>query len=206
MSRFRGPKGKIVRRFGLNLYGNPKFDKLLSQRPNPPGQHGASHTRKKVSDYGLQLIEKQKLKYCYGVSERQFRNYFKRALRRPGITGDNLMVLLETRLDNVIFRAGMSSTRDASRQLVLHGHVKVNGRRVNIASFQMRAGDVITVKNSNKSQDLVRRQFEETAHRETVNWAVAEHDQLKVTLERIPLREELQSIANEQLVVELYSK
>jgi small subunit ribosomal protein S4 len=206
MSRFRGPKGKIVRRFGLNLYGNPKFDKLLSQRPNPPGQHGSSHARKKVSDYGLQLIEKQKLKYCYGVSERQFRNYFKRGLHSPGITGDNLIILLETRLDNVVFRAGMGSTRDAARQLVLHGHVKVNGRRVNIASFQMRAGDVISVKNSSKSQDLVRRQFEDTAHRETVDWAIADREQLKVTFERIPLREELQSIANEQLVVELYSK
>lgn len=206
MSRFRGPKGKIVRRFGINLYGNPKFDKLLSQRPNPPGQHGATHARKKVSDYGLQLIEKQKLKYAYGVTERQFRNTFKRALRQSGITGDNLIVLLETRLDNVIFRAGMAPTRDAARQLTLHGHVKVNGRRVNVASFHMRAGDVISVKNSRKSQDLVRRYFEETAHREHADWAPADKEQLKVTLERIPLREELQSIANEQLVVELYSK
>jgi small subunit ribosomal protein S4 len=206
MSRFRGPKGKIVRRFGVNIYGNPKFDRLLARRQNPPGMHGGFKGRRKISEYGKQLIEKQKLKYTYGLRERQFRVTFKRALRHKGITGDNLMIMLESRLDNTVFRMGMAPTRDAARQLILHGHLKVNNRRVNIASFQITPNDTVTVKESTRSRGLVQRYVDENISAEIPEWVSVDRDNLKATVDRVPLREEIPTIANEQLVVELYSK
>jgi len=206
MSRFRGPKGKIVRRFGVNIYGNPKFDRLLARRQNPPGMHGGNKGRRKISEYGKQLIEKQKLKYTYGLRERQFRVTFKRALRHKGITGDNLMIMLESRLDNTVFRMGMAPTRDAARQLILHGHLKVNNRRVNIASFQITPNDTVTVKESTRSRGLVQRYVDENISAEIPEWVSVDRDNLKATVDRVPLREEIPTIANEQLVVELYSK
>ena len=206
MSRFRGPKGKIVRRFGVNIYGNPKFDRLLARRQNPPGMHGGNKGRRKISEYGKQLLEKQKLKYTYGLRERQFRVTFKRALRHKGITGDNLMIMLESRLDNTVFRMGMAPTRDAARQLILHGHLKVNNRRVNIASFQITPNDTVTVKESTRSRGLVQRYVDENIRAEIPEWVSVDRDNLKATVDRVPLREEIPTIANEQLVVELYSK
>jgi len=206
MSRFRGPKGKIVRRFGINIYGNPKFDRLLARRQNPPGMHGGNKGRRKMSEYGKQLIEKQKLKYTYGLGERQFRITFKRALRQKGITGDNLMIMLESRLDNTVFRMGMAPTRDAARQLILHGHLKVNNRRVSIASFQVNQNDTVTVKESTRSRGLVQRYVDENISAEIPEWVSIDRDNLKATVDRVPLREEIPTIANEQLVVELYSK
>ena len=206
MSRFRGPKGKIVRRFGVNIYGNPKFDRLLARRQNPPGMHGGFKGRRKISEYGKQLIEKQKLKYTYGLRERQFRVAFKRALRHKGVTGDNLMIELESRLDNAVFRMGMAPTRDAARQLILHGHLKVNNRRVNIASFQVTQNDTVTVKESTRSRGLVQRYIDENISAEIPEWVSVDRDNLKATVDRVPLREEIPTIANEQLVVELYSK
>jgi small subunit ribosomal protein S4 len=206
MSRFRGPKGKIVRRFGVNIYGNPKFDRLLARRQNPPGMHGGFKGRRKISEYGKQLIEKQKLKYIYGLRERQFRVTFKRALRHKGITGDNLMIMLESRLDNAVFRMGMAPTRDAARQLILHGHLKVNNRRVNIASFQVTQNDTVTVKESTRSRGLVQRYVDENISAEIPEWVSVDRDNLKATVDRVPMREEIPTIANEQLVVELYSK
>lgn len=206
MARFTGPRGKIVRRFGLNIYGNPKFDRLLSRRSNPPGQHGPNQARRKVSEYGQQLIEKQKMKQTYGLLERQFRVVFKRALRMKGITGDNLLILLEGRLDNVIYRAGWAGTRSQARQLVNHGHLKVNGRRVNIPSFQITEGDTISVKDSNKSKALINRYVEENSSRPVQEWIAVDKDELTLKVDRLPLREDIQSEANEQLVVELYSK
>jgi small subunit ribosomal protein S4 len=206
MSRFRGPKGKIVRRFGVNIYGNPKFDRLLARRQNPPGMHGGFKGRRKISEYGKQLIEKQKLKYTYGLRERQFRVTFKRALRHKGITGDNLMIMLESRLDNTVFRMGMAPTRDAARQLILHGHLKVNNRRINIASFQVTQNDTVTVKESTRSRGLVQRYVDENISAEIPEWVSVDRDNLKATVDRVPLREEVPTIANEQLVVELYSK
>ena len=205
MARFTEPKGKIVRRFGVNIYGNPKFDRLLGKKPNGPGVHGASR-RRKVSEYGLQLIEKQKIKYCYGMGERQFRVLFKRALKRPGITGDNLMVLLESRFDNTVYRMGMAPTRDAARQLIAHGHLKINGRRVNIASYSLRPGEEISVKDSSRSRALVSRYLEECANRDAAAWVAVDRDNLTGIFERTPIREEIPTVANEQLVVELYSK
>ena len=206
MSRFRGPKGKIVRRFGVNIYGNPKYDRLLARRQNPPGMHGGFKGRRKISEYGKQLIEKQKLKYTYGLRERQFRITFKRALRHKGITGDNLMIMLESRLDNTVFRMGMAPSRDAARQLILHGHLKVNNRRVNIASFQVTQNDTVTVKESTRSRGLVQRYVDENISAEIPEWVSIDRDNLKATVDRVPLREEIPTIANEQLIVELYSK
>lgn len=204
--RFTGAKGKIVRRFGVNIYGNPKFDRLLARRSNPPGVHGANKGRRKVSEYGRQLLEKQKIKYTYGMGERSFRVMFKRALHQQGVTGDNLMVLLECRLDNVIYRMGMAPTRDAARQLILHGHLKINNRRVNIASFQVSPNDAVTVKDSTRSRGLVQRYLEENISAEVPEWVSVDRENLKSSVLRAPLREELPTIANEQLVVELYSK
>jgi small subunit ribosomal protein S4 len=204
--RFTGAKGKIVRRFGVNIYGNPKFDRLLARRSNPPGVHGANKGRRKVSEYGRQLLEKQKIKYTYGMGERSFRVMFKRALHQQGVTGDNLMVLLECRLDNVIYRMGMAPTRDAARQLILHGHLKINNRRVNIASFQVSPNDTVTVKDSTRSRGLVQRYLEENISAEVPEWVSVDRENLKSSVLRAPLREELPTIANEQLVVELYSK
>lgn len=204
MSRFRGPKGKLVRRFGVNIFGNPKFDRLLGKRAQAKGR--GTKRRTKVSEYGLQLIEKQKLKYTYGLREREFRGVFKRAQKGTDITGNSLMILLESRLDNAIYRMAMAPTRDAARQMVLHGHLKVNGRRVNIPSYALQAGDMITVKDSAKSQALVRRYIEENSNREISGWVAVDKDNLKAQFVRTPLREEIPSVANEQLVVELYSK
>ena len=206
MSRFRGPKGKIARRFGINLFGNPKFDRILSRQPNSPGVHGRKKIRKKVSDFGLQMTEKQKLKYFYGIGERQFRVVFERAQKKKGITGDNLLILLETRLDNVIHRLGMAPTRDAARQIITHGHIKVNNRRVNIPSFHLRDDDEITTKDSSKSRALVQRYLEESRNSDLPDWITLDKEQLKGKMLRPPLRSEIQPIANEQLVVELYSK
>ena len=205
MSRYTGPKGRIVRRFGINIYGNPKFDRLLSKRPNAPGMHGVKKSRKKQSDYGLQLNEKQKLKYMYGVGERQFRVIFARAQKKQGITADNLLILLETRLDNVIYRMGIAPTRDSAKQLVTHGHLKVNGRRLNIPSYHVHTADEVTVKDSARSKALIQRYLEDNS-RDIPEWVVVDKEQLKGTLVRAPLRSEIQSVANEQLVVELYSK
>lgn len=206
MSRFSGPKGKIVRRFGINIYENPKFDRLLAKRATPPGMHGNNRRRKKLSDYGQQLLEKQKLKYTYGMKEAQFRVLFKRALKHEGITGDNLLILLESRFDNVVFRMGLAPSRDAARQLILHGHLKINSRRVNIPSYHLRPGDKISTKDSSRSQNLVRRYLEENAQRTLPEWVAVDKTQLIAEFVRAPMREEIQSVANEQLVVDLYSK
>ena len=152
MARNTGPKAKLVRKFGENIFGNPKFDKILSNKPYGPGQHGAG--RKRVSDYGLQLKEKQKLKIMYGLFERQFRNVFKKADTMRGITGDNLLKLLERRLDNTVYRLGFAVSRAQARQLVSHRHFTVNGKSVNIPSYSLKPGDIIAVRNKSKKMDV----------------------------------------------------
>ena len=137
MAKFTGPKGKLVRRFGVNIYVNPKYDRLLERRSHGPGQHGPSQIRRKVSEYGQQLIEKQKLRHTYCLLEKPFRRLFRKAQQMRGITGENLLVLLETRLDSLVFRAGFGCTIMQARQLVNHGHIKVNGTRVDIASYRV---------------------------------------------------------------------
>ena len=200
-------KGKIVRNFGINIYGNPKFDRILAKRSTHSGMHGLKKTRRrKISEYGKQLLEKQKLKYTYGLRERQFRILFKRALKMKGITGELLIILLESRLDNILFRMGFAPTREAARQLTLHGHILINDRKHNISSRQMRSGDIITVKTANRSKALMQRYLEENANRPLPEWVQVDKTSLKGEILRLPMRSEIQSVANEQLVVELYSK
>lgn len=206
MAKFTGPKGKLVRRFGVNIYGNPKYDRLLERRSHGPGQHGPSSTRRKVSDYAQQLIEKQKLRHTYGLLEKQFRRDFRRAQQMRGITGDNLLMLLETRLDSLAFRAGFGCTLMQARQLVNHGHLQVNGRRVDIPSCRVKAGDVITVRDSSASKALVTRYLMENPRFSAVQWFSLDQQALEIKINHLPQRDEIPGAANEQLIVELYSK
>ena len=154
MAKLKTPKGKLVRKFGENIFGNPKYDRILNRKPYGPGQHGQAR-RRRPSNYGVQLREKQKIKVLYGILEKQFRNYFEKADKMAGETGTNLMQLLEKRLDNVVYRMGFASTRPAARQMVNHGHFLVNNRKVNIASFSVKAGDVIQVRDRSKKMDAI---------------------------------------------------
>lgn len=203
MARYTGPREKIARRFGVPLYGPSKS---LETRNFPPGQHGVRNTRRKLSEYGTALAEKQKLRYQYGVLEKQFRRFFAEAVRRKGVTGETLLQMLESRLDNVCYRMGFANTRFAARQLVAHGHVTVNGKRVNIASFQVAPGDVVAAKAAPKSQQLIGRFLEMTQGTPAPDWMTVDRDKMSGTVNRVPVREEIQPIANEQLVVELYSR
>jgi small subunit ribosomal protein S4 len=203
MARYRGPREKIARRFGVALFGPSK---ALELRNFPPGQHGVRNTRRKLSEYGTALAEKQKLKFQYGVLEKQFRCMFAEAQRRKGVTGEILLQMLEQRLDNVVFRMGFANTRFAARQAVGHGHVTVNGKRVNIPSFQVQPGDVVAAKASAKSQQLIGRYLEMTLGSPTPDWLTVDRDKMSGVFNRIPVREEINPLANEQLVVELYSR
>jgi small subunit ribosomal protein S4 len=203
MARYTGPREKIARRFGIALFGPSK---ALELRNFPPGQHGARNTRRKQSEYGAALAEKQKIRFQYGVLERQFRRMFAEAQRRKGVTGEILLQMLEQRLDNVIYRMGFANTRFASRQMVAHGHVTVNGVRVNIASYQVQPGDVVAAKNNARSQQLIGRFLEMTLGTPDPDWITVDRDKMCATFNRLPTREEINPIANEQLVVELYSR
>lgn len=203
MARYTGPREKIARRFGVPLFGPSK---ALELRNFPPGQHGVRNARRKVSEYGVALLEKQKLRFQYGVLEKQFRRFFAEAQRRKGVTGENLLQMLELRLDNVVFRMGFGNTRFAARQLVSHRHITVNGKVVNIASYQVKSGDVVAAKTTPRSQQLVGRFLEMTLGTPAQDWMTVDRDKMSGTVNRPPLREEINPIANEQLVVELYSR
>lgn len=203
MARYTGPTAKISRRFGVELFG---ASKAFARRPFPPGQHGARAGRKKKSDYGIMLAEKQKLRFMYGVLEGQFRKYYEEASRRRGVTGDILLQLLELRLDNVIYRLGFASTRAAARQMVSHGHVTVNGRKVNIASYSCKPGDVVAVAAKARSQALANRYVELAANATTPDWLEVDAAKLTGKIARVPSVEEIAPIVNVQLIVELYSR
>lgn len=203
MGRYTGPKTKVARRYGVPLFGPSKS---LERKNYPPGMHGPKGSRRKQSDYAVALGEKQKLRYQYGLLEKQFRRLFQTALRRRGVTGETLLQLLETRLDNVVFRLGLANTRSGARQLVSHGHVQVNGRGVNIASFNVKAGDEVMIKDRPKSRQLALRNLELTQIAPVPDWLVADRDALKGKVARIPVRDEMQPMVNEQLIVELYSR
>ena len=203
MARYTGPREKIARRFGVALFGPSK---ALETRNFPPGQHGARNTRRKMSDYGTALAEKQKLRFTYGLMEKQFRRYFEESSRRKGVTGTLLLQMLELRLDNIVYRMGFANTRFASRQMVGHGHVTVNGRSVNIASFIVKHGDVVAVKNSARSQQLANRFVDLTQGVRIPDWMTVDRDKHTGTVNRSPEREEIDVFVNEQLVVELYSR
>jgi small subunit ribosomal protein S4 len=203
MARYTGPKSKISRRFGVALFGPSK---ALERKNYPPGMHGPKGSRRKQSDYATALAEKQKLRFQYGLMERQFRRYFNTALKKRGVTGETLLQMLETRLDNVVYRMGFANSRGAARQLVSHGHVTVNGRKVNVASYNVKAGDVVAIKDKPGSRRLVTRNLELTQIQPVPDWLVADKDQFQGKVMRIPSREEIAPIVNEQLVVELYSR
>ena len=203
MARYRGPKDKLNRRFVVALFGPSKS---LERRAYGPGQHGPRRGRRKQSDYAVALAEKQKLKFQYGVLEKQFRRYFAEASRRRGITGEILLQLLESRLDNVVYRLGMANTRSAARQFVGHGHVLVNGGRVDIPSYDVKPGDVITVRDSARSRQVAIRFLDITQAAPVPDWVTVDRDNLTGTFARVPSREEIAPLVNEQLIVELYSR
>ena len=202
MARYTGPRVRISRRFGLPIFGPSKY---LERRNYGPGVHGPK-SRRKHTDYGLGLIEKQKLRYYYGLLERQFRGVYEKALRRRGVTGEQMLQILETRLDNVVFHLGFANTRAAARQMVSHGHITVNGRKVNVPSYGLKVNDVIVVKNSNVSRQLATKNLEIATSRSVPDWLSMNKEEFKGTVMRIPTRDEIQPIANEQAVVEFSSR
>ena len=208
MARYTGSVCRLCRREGCKLflkgekcYG-PKC--TVSVRPTPPGEHGQARQRK-MSEYGLQLREKQKAKRAYGVLENQFHRYFEEADRQKGITGENLLVLLERRLDNVVYRAGFGASRPMARQLVLHGHIRVNGKKVNIPSYLVKAGDVITIREKSAESEYFKGLREGTG-KVMPAWLTIDAQNLKATVEAMPKREDIDLTIQENLIVELYSK
>ena len=201
MARYTGPKTKISRRFGEPITGNGKW---LTKNSNPPGQHGATRKRKSLGEYALQLREKQKAKYTYGVLEKQFRKIFEEAARLKGVTGENLMRLLEARLDNTVFRMGIAPSRPAARQLVSHKHVTVNGIIVNVPSYTLKPGDIVSIKDKSKDNSSVTSQIK--GKNPKFNWLDWNETEVKGTLIAYPERESIPENIKEQLIVELYSK
>ena len=201
MARYTGPKSKIARKFGAPIYGE---DKVLARKNFPPGQHGNSR-RRKTSEYGNQLKEKQKTKYTYGVLERQFRNLFEKAARTKGITGEVLLQLLESRLDNIAYRLSMAPTRPAARQLVLHKHVTVNGQVVNIPSYRVKPGDVVCIREKDKSLEVVAESLNGFNHAK-YPWLEWDASIMGGKYLHLPAREDIPEEIQEQLIVELYSK
>jgi small subunit ribosomal protein S4 len=201
MARYNGPKTKISRIFGEPILGNGKW---LTKNSNPPGMHGAQRKRKTMGEYALQLREKQKAKYTYGVLEKQFRKTFEEAARRKGVTGENLIKLLEARLDNAVFRMGIAPSRPAARQLVSHKHVTVNGEVVNVPSFQLKPGDIVGLKDKSKDNTSVTSQIR--GKNQKFNWVDWNETEMKGTFITYPERESVPENIKEQLIVELYSK
>lgn len=201
MARYIGPKSRIARKFGEAIFGP---DKVLAKKNYPPGQHGQGR-RKKTSEYGIQLREKQKAKYTYGVLENQFRNLYEKAQSKPGVTGVILLQLLESRLDNIVYRLGLSPTRAGARQLVSHKHITVDGQVVNIPSYHVRPGQVIAVREKNKSMEVIAESLNGFNHTKYpwIEWNAAS---MSGTYLHIPEREDIPENIKEQLIVELYSK
>ena len=202
MARYTGPKSRIARKFGEGIFG---ADKVLSKKNYPPGQHGNSRKRK-TSEYGVQLREKQKAKYTYGVLEKQFRNLFEKAETAKGITGEILLQLLEGRLDNVVFRMGFGNTRREARQLVNHGHFTVNGKRVNIPSFQVKPGDVVAVCEKSRTTTKFKSLLEENGKKACPKWIEKANDSFEGKVVAMPARDDIDYEVAEHLIVELYSK
>ena len=205
MARYTGPKVRVSRRLGTNIFENEKGRRALERRPFPPGTHGRTRRRNNGSEYLAQLQEKQKAKYIYGVLERQFSNLYKEASRQKGVTGENLLRMLEQRLDNVVFRAGWASTRPQARQFVNHGLINVNGKRVDIPSYRVRKGDVVTLRGKAR-QMIVIQWNRDVLDRTPPPWLDRGDEGWSVTVREYPLREHIDVPVREQLIVELYSK
>ncbi|MDB9954354.1 30S ribosomal protein S4 [Flavobacteriaceae bacterium] len=201
MARYTGPKTKIARKFGVAIFGE---DKSFEKRNYPPGQHGNNRRRGKKSEYAIQLMEKQKAKYTYGVLEKQFRNMFKKATASRGITGEVLLQLCESRLDNVVFRMGLSRSRSGARQLVSHRHITVNGGIVNIPSYSLKAGDIVAVREKSKSLETIEAALSNSSV--VYEWITWNNDTKSGTYVSVPERIQIPEQINEQFIVELYSK
>jgi small subunit ribosomal protein S4 len=201
MARYTGPKTKIARKFGEAIFGD---DKAFEKRNYPPGQHGNNRRRGKKSEYAVQLMEKQKAKYTYGILEKQFRNMFKKATAAQGITGEVLLQLCESRLDNVVYRMGLSPSRSGARQLVSHRHITVNGEIVNIPSYQLGAGDVVAVREKSKSLETIQNSLANSSN--VYEWITWNNDTKQGTYVSVPERIQIPENINEQFIVELYSK
>ncbi|MFV8281934.1 30S ribosomal protein S4 [Christiangramia marina] len=201
MARYTGPKTKIARKFGEAIFGD---DKSFEKRNYPPGQHGNNRRRGKKSEYAIQLMEKQKAKYTYGILERQFRNMFEKATRAQGITGEVLLQLCESRLDNVVYRMGVAPSRRAARQLVGHRHITVNGELVNIPSYHLKAGDVVGVREKSKSLGVIQESLSNSSN--VYEWLSWNSEKKEGTFVSVPGRVQIPENINEQFIVELYSK
>lgn len=201
MARYTGPKTKIARKFGEPIFGE---DKSFEKRNYPPGQHGNNRRRGKKSEYAVQLMEKQKAKFTYGILERQFRNLFEKASRSKGVTGEVLLQLCESRLDNVVYRLGIAKSRSGARQLVSHRHITVNGEIVNIPSYQLRTGDVVGVREKSKSLQVISDSLDGSSN--VYEWLTWNRDTMQGTYVNIPQRLQIPEAIKEQLIVELYSK
>ena len=201
MARYRGPKTKISRKFGEPIFG---ADKSFEKKNYPPGQHGINKRRQKKSEYAIQLMEKQKAKFLYGILEKQFRNLYEKASRSKGITGEVLLQLCESRLDNVVFRMGLSKSRRGARQLVSHEHIQVNGKVCNIASRTIKVGDVVGVREKSKSLSVIEESL--STNESIYEWITWDNNKMEGVFNNIPTREQITENIKEQLIVELYSK
>jgi len=201
MARYIGPKTRIARKFKDPIYGP---DRSYEKKNYPPGQHGQAKKRKKQSEYGIQLQEKQKAKYTYGILEKQFKNTFEKASRKKGITGEILLQLIEARLDNVVYRLGIAPTRNGARQLVSHGHIEVNGKVINIPSFSLKPNDIINVREKSKSLEVIVDALVRNANH--YNWMEWDQEKMVGKFMSYPERDQIPETINEQLIVELYSK
>ena len=202
MARYTGPRLRISRRLRTPIFGPSKY---LDRKDYPPGQHGQSR-RRKATDYALALIEKQKLRFYYGLMEKQFRGVYEKANRRRGVTGELMLQILETRLDNIVYSLGFGYSRAQARQMVTHGHVLVNGSRVSTPSYVIKEGDKVGVKNTDKSRHLAAKNLEYSTSRNVPDWLSLDKDAYQGVVERIPTRDDIQPIANEQAIVEFYSR
>ncbi len=202
MARYTGPRVRISRRFGVPIFGPSKY---LERRNYGPGMHGPK-ARRKLTEYALGLIEKQKLRFYYGLQERQFHGVYQRALRQRGVTGETMLQILEMRLDNVVFHLGFSNTRAGARQMVGHGHVLVNGKKVSIPSYSLKVNDAIEVRNTNVSRQMATKALELSTSRTVPDWVSLDKNAFKGTVLRVPTRDDIQPIATEQAVVEFYSR
>jgi small subunit ribosomal protein S4 len=205
MAKYTGPKARLCRKFGENIYGNAKYDKILSRRKFPPGQHGRA-LRRKPTDYNLHLREKQKLRNTYCLLEKQFSNYFKKAAKASGVTGDNLLQLLERRLDNVVYRMGFAVTRMQARQFVNHGHFLVNGRKVDIPSYLLKEGDIIEVRTKSRSMKALVEAMDKTEVTSPYSWLSIDKENFRGQFNSIPAVSEIPVTCDLRLVVEFYSK
>jgi small subunit ribosomal protein S4 len=205
MARYTGPRAKLCRKFGENIYGVAKYDRIMAKRKFPPGQHGKNQ-RRKASDYSIHLKEKQKMRNIYCLLEKQFSNYFVKAAKMAGVTGDNLLQMLERRLDNTVYRMGFATTRMQSRQFVNHGHFMVNGKKVDIPSFLLKEGDIVEVRPSSKGMKILAEIFDRTEISSPYPWLTVDKENMRGQFVNIPAAAEIPNTVDLRLIVEFYSK